>query len=384
MRLRGSARCWPSMRRRAEFAGDMSPVFRPIERRRRWAIACTSASEQPALHCLDAATGIEQWEARTASRNLRQRANRTCTASISTARSPSADAATGAVSGRLRFRRNDDGVCERQDRSPVFDYRQSGLVQCLHEIGAKKPPHYATGAGRSGGESRKRKADTHGSAQPADKPETPPAEKPARAAEARIGESIRGARSRGWRKSVRRCCSSRCPGHSVSEAGGTCGSAERRQSVWIVDRSQRFVVTQRRQKSRCVDLFASLALCVFARELACAPPIDASAKRRADEVRETSSALAGGRTFGTRFRGLTAARLTVGWLGQAAESAPVRMKAGHSSAGTIACDRRGVLRTRLRSAQATVPLFYRRDVNAHAVPVVVQHVRKIFATSSCD
>ena len=51
-------------------------------------------------------------------------------------------------------------------------------------------------------------------------------------------------------------------------------------------------------------------------------------KRRAGEVRETSSALAGGRTFGTRFRGLTAARLTVGWLGQAAESAPVRLKAG--------------------------------------------------------
>jgi hypothetical protein len=36
-----------------------------------------------------------------------------------------------------------------------------------------------------------------------------------------------------------------------------------------------------------------------------------------------------------------------------------------------------VLRTRLRSAQATVPLFYRRDVNARAVPIATEQDLKI-------
>ena len=44
---------------------------------------------------------------------------------------------------------------------------------------------------------------------------------------------------------------------------------------------------------------------------------------------------------------------------------------------TVARGLRGVLRTRLRSAQATVPLFYRRDVNARAVPIVVPPIEKL-------
>ena len=76
---------------------------------------------------------------------------------------------------------------------------------------------------------------------------------------------------------------------------------------------------------------------------------------------------------------MAAARLTGGWLGQAAESAPVRLRR-ELICRTIARGLRGELRTRVRSAPAIVPLFYRRDVKAHAVPVATYPVRKIIAS----
>jgi outer membrane protein assembly factor BamB len=134
------------------------------------------STEQPELHCIDAATGIGQWEASEVAQFAA--ASKTHVYGINSYGTIMVlDATTGAVSGRL-----DTGgeitafVNDQTDR--LYLLSQTGLVQCLYEIGAKKPTSYAP-APVEGPEKPKAEGRYRGNAQPAEKPEAAPAPKPA-------------------------------------------------------------------------------------------------------------------------------------------------------------------------------------------------------------
>ena len=185
------------------------------------------ASERPTLHCLDAATGVQQWEADGISQFAA--AGKSHVYGIDQYGAVTeADAKTGAVTGRLQTGETMTAlVNDKTDR--LYLITGHGLVQCLHEIGAKAaaPLRRGTGGGGVHRESERWRREAKWRCTSDETRNASRRKAGASAAEARVGESIRRARSRGRRKSVRRCCSSRCPGLSISEAGGTCGSAGR-------------------------------------------------------------------------------------------------------------------------------------------------------------
>ena len=157
------------------------------------------SSEQPVLHCIDATTGIGQWEAAGVAQFAA--ASKTHVYGINSYGTIMVlDAATGALGGRL-----DSGgvitafVNDQTDR--LYLLSETGLVQCLYEIGAKKPTYYGP-APTETPEKPKAEGGYRGNAQPAEKPEAMPAAKPAPAAGRRKPVRQSAARA-GQRKSVR-------------------------------------------------------------------------------------------------------------------------------------------------------------------------------------
>ena len=153
------------------------------------------ASERPELHCLDAATGIQQWEADGISQFAA--ASKSHIYGIDQYGAiTEADAKTGAVTGRLQTGEMMTAlVNDKTDR--LYLITGHGLVQCLHEIGAKQPLHYgeeaAAGIGRESESGGEKQAARHLRRNR----ETPPAEKPAPAQPKPESENPFGARSRG-------------------------------------------------------------------------------------------------------------------------------------------------------------------------------------------
>jgi outer membrane protein assembly factor BamB len=136
------------------------------------------ASERPTLHCVDAATGIEQWEAAGISQFAA--AGKSHIYGIDQYGAlTEADATTGAVNGHIQTGETMTALVNDQtDR--VYLITGHGLVQCLHEIGAKDPLQYGpVPPPAAPTEKPQAGAEYHGGAQPAPKPESRPAAKPA-------------------------------------------------------------------------------------------------------------------------------------------------------------------------------------------------------------
>jgi hypothetical protein len=98
------------------------------------------ASQQPALHCLDATTGIAHWEAPGISQFAA--AGKSHVYGIDQYGAlTEVDAATGAQTGRIQSGDMMQGLVNDQtDR--LYLISGKGLVQCFHEIGLAEPLHY--------------------------------------------------------------------------------------------------------------------------------------------------------------------------------------------------------------------------------------------------
>jgi outer membrane protein assembly factor BamB len=134
------------------------------------------ASERPTLHFIDAASGIEQWEAAGISQFAA--AGKSHVYGIDQYGAlTEVDAATGAVNGHIQSGETMTALVNDQtDR--LYLITGHGLVQCLHEIGQKEPIQY--GPAPPAGTPQKPAAggEYHGNAQPGAKPEAVPAAKP--------------------------------------------------------------------------------------------------------------------------------------------------------------------------------------------------------------
>jgi outer membrane protein assembly factor BamB len=97
-------------------------------------------SAQPAMHCVDAKTGLGLWEAPSVAQFAATSRNRVYGVddfgSLLVL-----DAATGALVGRLRGDESTNALVNDQtDR--VYLVSREGTIQCLHEIGAKQPLYH--------------------------------------------------------------------------------------------------------------------------------------------------------------------------------------------------------------------------------------------------
>ncbi|MGD9636855.1 MAG: PQQ-binding-like beta-propeller repeat protein [Pirellulales bacterium] len=137
-------------------------------------------SDEPMLHCLDAKTGLPQWQVpgidqfAAATKNHVYGVDRFGTIHI-------LNIADGSPVGRIA---NDGSlkalVNDQTDR--LFLISEAGLVQCLHEIGADKPTHYgaAPKTEAPSGAGQEPAAEQTGESQPATAPAVnAPAEEPA-------------------------------------------------------------------------------------------------------------------------------------------------------------------------------------------------------------
>jgi hypothetical protein len=138
------------------------------------------ASERPTLHCLDATTGLEKWEAAGISQFAAAGTNHIYGIDQYGAVT-AVDATTGAVNGHIQTGETMMAlVNDLTDRLYLITGR--GLVQCLHEIGANKPLQY--GAPSPPPTEKAAGAEYHGNPQPPAKADAAPAAEPASPAQA--------------------------------------------------------------------------------------------------------------------------------------------------------------------------------------------------------
>ncbi|MEX2091551.1 MAG: PQQ-binding-like beta-propeller repeat protein, partial [Pirellulales bacterium] len=137
-------------------------------------------SEEPMLHCVDASTGLPQW----ASLGLAQFAAVTKSHVYGVDRYGTIhilNIADGAPVGRIPTGGTVTALVNDQtDR--LFLISDSGLVQCLHEIGADKPTYYAerpAAMNEAAGEPKPQDEEYRGDGQPATEPAAKPAIVPA-------------------------------------------------------------------------------------------------------------------------------------------------------------------------------------------------------------
>jgi outer membrane protein assembly factor BamB len=133
------------------------------------------SSEEPTLHCVDVATGLGQWEAReisqfaAATKSHVYGVDRYGTIHI-------LNIADGATVGRIPTGGTLTALVNDQtDR--LFLISESGLVQCLHEIGADEPTHYVVpSVPASDGEAPAATREYRGEGEPPSGPTREPAE----------------------------------------------------------------------------------------------------------------------------------------------------------------------------------------------------------------
>jgi outer membrane protein assembly factor BamB len=98
-------------------------------------------TEEPVMHCVDAANGTSVWEAPKLAQFVAASRNRVYGIDDYGALVV-LDAATGALLGRMPTSGSTSGLVNDQtDR--LYLVSSSGMVQCLHEIGAKEPLYHA-------------------------------------------------------------------------------------------------------------------------------------------------------------------------------------------------------------------------------------------------
>jgi outer membrane protein assembly factor BamB len=125
-------------------------------------------SGEPTLHCIDADTGAGLWEAPKIAQFAAASANRVYGVDDMGA-FVVLDASTGAMLGRMPSRSAANALVNDQtDR--VYLVSPDGVVQCFHEIGAKKPLHHRSKS------AEEKPAITPGRDQPAERAAAPPAE----------------------------------------------------------------------------------------------------------------------------------------------------------------------------------------------------------------